>query len=380
MPTLTSASCAMILALAACLASGHAGAQVRIGLSAPLTGPDAAFGQGLRLGAEQAVADLNRAGGVNGQRLVLVVADDAGDGKQGLAVAQRFATERVGLVVGPFHAGVAGLALPAYADAGIVAILPGSGFPGLTAKGLWNVFRAMPNDGEQAAAAAAYLLRRHPGQRIGLVHDKSPFGRGLAEEVGRLLKAQGQSEVAFETLPRGERDAGALVARLKRARVEAVYFGGLGPEAALLLRGLREAGLNVPLVGTDGLADPAFPQAAGPAAEGTVMTLTPEPRKLPDPKGARGPRTPEADAVAARAYAAVEVLRQGVEGARTAEARAVAAYLRQGVTVRTFLGEIAFDGKGDLRADPRRPAFGLQVWRRTPDGRIDYAGNDADAP
>ncbi len=84
--------------------------------------------------------------------------------------------------------------------------------------------------------------------------------------------------------------------------------------------------------------------------------------------------------MAARAYAAVEVLRQGVEGARTAEARAVAAYLRQGGTVRTLLGEVAFDGKGDLRADPRRPAFGLQVWRRTPDGRIDYAGNDADAP
>ncbi|MCJ2043247.1 branched-chain amino acid ABC transporter substrate-binding protein [Methylobacterium sp. J-078] len=380
MPALPSASRAAILALAACLACGHAEAQVRIGLSAPLTGPDAAFGQGLRLGAEQAVADLNRAGGVNGQRLVLVVADDAGDGKQGLAVAQRFATERVGLVVGPFNAGAAGLALPAYADAGIVAILPGSGFPGLTAKGLWNVFRTVPNDGEQAAAAAAYLLRRHPGQRIGLVHDKSPFGRGLAEEVARLLKAQGQPEVAFETLPRGERDAGALVARLKRARVEAVYFGGLGAEAALLLRGLREAGLNVPLVGSDGLADPAFPQAAGPAAEGTVMTLSPEPRKLPDPKGARVPRTPEADAVAARAYAAVEVLRQGVEGARTPEARAVAAYLRQGGTVRTLLGEVAFDGKGDLRVDPRRPAFGLQVWRRTPDGRIDYAGNDADAP
>ncbi|MCJ2036861.1 branched-chain amino acid ABC transporter substrate-binding protein [Methylobacterium sp. J-068] len=367
----------LALGLAAfALASGRAEAQVWIGLSAPLSGPDAAFGQGLRLGAEQAVADLNRAGGVNGQRLVLVAADDAGDGKQAVSVARRFAAERVGLVVGPFNAWAAGLALPAYEEAGIVAVLTGSGFPALTAKGAWNVFRTVPNDGEQGALAGAYLATRHAGQRIGLVHDKSPFGRGLAEDVARVLKAKGQPEAAFETLARGEREASALVARLKRARVDVVYFGGLAAEAAVLLRGLREAGMNVALVGSDGLLDPAFPQGAGPGAEGTVMTLAPEPRRLPDVKGAKAPRTPEADAVAAQGYAAVEVLRQGVEGAKSTEARAVAAFLRQGRPVRTVLGDIAYDAKGDLRADPRRPAVILQVWKRTPDGRLDYAGND----
>ena len=371
-------------------ASGSAEAQVRIGLSAPLTGPDAAFGQGLRLGAEQAVADLNRAGGVNGQRLVLVVADDAGDGKQGLAIARRFAAERIGLVVGPFNAAVAGPAMPAYAESGIVAVTPGTGYPGLTARGDWNVFRTVPNEAEQGTLAGAYLLGRHAGQRIGLVHDKSLFGRGLAEGVSRTLKAAGQPEAAFETLSRGERDVSALVARLKRARVEVVYFGGLAADAAVLLRGLREAGLGAPLVGSDGLLDPAFPQAAGPAAEGTVMTLTPDPPRLPEPRGAdkgpdgkgpdtkatRGPRSPEANAVAAQAYAAVEVLRQGVLGAGSADGRAVAAYLHQGRALRTVLGDLAYDARGDLKLDPRRPATVLQVWRRTPDGRIDFAGND----
>jgi branched-chain amino acid transport system substrate-binding protein len=377
---------ARTLAVSLALAAGRAEAQVRIGLSAPLTGPDAAFGQGLRLGAEQAVADLNRAGGVNGQRLVLVVADDAGDGKQGLAVARRFAAERIGLVVGPFNAGVAGLAMPAYEEAGIVAVSPGTGDPGLTARGLWNVFRTVPNEAEQGTLAGAYLLGRHAGQRIGLVHDKSPFGRSLTEGVSRTLKAAGQPEAAFETLSRGERDVSGLVARLKRARVEVVYFGGLAADAAVLLRGLREAGLGAPLVGSDGLLDPAFPQAAGPAAEGTVMTLTPDPPRLPEPKGpdgkgpdskaARGPRSPEANAVAAPAYAAVEVLRQGVLGAGSADGRAVAAYLHQGHALRTVLGDLAYDARGDLKPDPRRPATLLQVWKRTPDGRIDFAGND----
>jgi branched-chain amino acid transport system substrate-binding protein len=139
-------------------------------------------------------------------------------------------------------------------------------------------------------------------------------------------------------------------------------------------------------VGSDGLLDPAFPQAAGPAAEGTVMTLTPDPPRLPEPKGpdgkgpdskaARGPRSPEANAVAAPAYAAVEVLRQGVLGAGSADGRAVAAYLHQGHALRTVLGDLAYDARGDLKPDPRRPATLLQVWKRTPDGRIDFAGND----
>ncbi|WP_200940878.1 branched-chain amino acid ABC transporter substrate-binding protein [Methylobacterium sp. Leaf113] len=355
--------------------AGRAEAQVRIGVSAPLSGPDAAFGQGVRLGAEQAVADLNKAGGVNGQRLVLVVADDAGEGKQALAVARRFATDRVGLVVGPFGAGAAGLAMPAYAEAGIVAVTPGSTDPGLTGKGLWNVFRTVPSESEQGTVAGAYLVGHHSGQRIGIVHDKSLFGRGLAEIVSRALKAAGQPEVAFETLNRGERDVSTLVARLKRARVEVVYFGGLAPDAAVLLRALRDAGVSAPLVGSDGLLDPAFPQGAGLAAEGTVMTLAPEPRRLPEPKGAKAPRTAEANAVAAQAYASVEVLRQGVEGAGSADGQAVAAFLHQGRPIRTILGDLAYDAKGDLKADPRRPTTLLQVWKRTPDGRIDYAGN-----
>jgi branched-chain amino acid transport system substrate-binding protein len=175
-----------------------------------------------------------------------------------------------------------------------------------------------------------------------------------------------------------------------------VYFGGLAPDAAVLLRGLRDAGVTALLVGSDGLLDPAFPQAAGPAAEGTVMTLPADPPRLPEPKApdakapdtkgpdtkasdmktAKGPRSPEANAVAAQAYAAVEVLRQGVLGAGSADSRAVAAYLHQGRTLRTILGDLAYDARGDLKPDPRRPATILQAWKRMPDGRIDFSGND----
>ncbi|KAB1075300.1 branched-chain amino acid ABC transporter substrate-binding protein [Methylobacterium planeticum] len=351
----------------------QASAPLRIGLSAPLTGPDAAFGQGLRLGAEQAVAEINRAGGAGGRKLVLAVGDDASDARQGVALARRFAAEGISLVVGPLSSAVTAQAAPVYEEAGIVVVTPGATWPPLTGRGQWNLFRTVASDAQQGALAGAYLADRYGSGRIALVHDRSSFGRGLADEVARKLKARGHREAVFESLPRGARDASDLVAKLKAARVDAVYFGGLAPEGALLVRSLREAGLDAPVIASDGILDRDFAANAGPGGDGTLMTVTPEPHRLPDPKGARpAPRSPEADAVAAEAYAAVEILAQGIARARTGDGRKVAAALHAGGPFRTVVGEIGFDGRGD----PSPSDVTLRVWRRTPDGRLDYAGNE----
>ncbi|WP_375463523.1 branched-chain amino acid ABC transporter substrate-binding protein [uncultured Methylobacterium sp.] len=360
--------------IAAVVLAGPAAAQgtVKIGLSAPLTGPDAAFGQGMRQGAEQAVADLNRAAGASGRRLVLVVADDAGEAKQGAGVARKFAADGVRLVVGPLESSVTAAAMAVYEEAGIVAVTPGASWPALTRRGSWNLFRTVPSDAQQGAAAGRYLVAHEAGRRIGIVHDRTTFGRGLAEAVSTAIKAAGNPEVVFETLPRGTRDAAELIAKLRAARVEAVYFGGLAPEGAVLVRGLREAGLAAPLVASDGILDRDFGTLAGAAGEGVVMTLSSEPRRLPEVRG-RPPRVPEADALAAPAYAAVEVLAQAMERAKSGDGRKVAEAMRAG-SFRTTAGEIAFGAQGD----PAPGAVVLRVWRRTPDGRLDYAGNDVD--
>ena len=382
----------LALLLAGLLFTVPAAAQapVRIGLSAPLTGPDAAFGQGLRQGAEQAVADLNRAGGGKA-KFALVPVDDAGDAKQAVAVARRLAGDGVRLVVGPFGSSAAAAAAPVYEEAGTVAVSPGAAYAPLTGRGLWNFFRLGTSDAQQGRAAGAYLAKNFAGRRIGIVHDRTTFGRGLAEAVAARLKEAGEGEAVFEGFDRGTRDLSALAARLKAARVEAVYVGGLAPEAAALVRAMREAGLGAVLVAGDGILDPAF-AAVGPAGEGTLMTMLPDPPRLPDPRGTRSPpRGPEAESVAASAYAAVEVLAQAVERAkaadmkatdpkvvdpktgRIADGRKVAEMLRGGEPFRTVLGPIGFDANGDRTGEP----VSIRVWRRTPDGRLDYAGTDA---
>ncbi len=303
-----------------------------------------------------------------------------------MAVAGRFAADGVRLVVGPFGASAVAASAPAYADAGGVVVTPGAASAVLGGRGLWNLFRLGPSDAQQGRAAGAYLARDFAGRPIGIVHDRSTFGRGLAEAVAARLKQAGEREALFEGFDRGARDLSALAGRLKAGRVEAVYFGGMAAEAASLVRAMREAGLGAPMVAGDGILDPAF-AAAGPAGEGTVMTLPLDPPRQPDaPRGTRPPpRGPEAESVAAAAYAAVEVLAQAVERARAADPRAgdpktgwipdgrkVAAALCGTAPFRTVLGPVAFDASGDRTGD----AVALRVWRRTPDGRLDYLGND----
>ena len=241
--------------------SAAAQAPVRIGLSAPLTGPDAAFGLGLRQGAEQAVADLNRAAGGR-PRWVLIPADDGGDGRQAVAVARKFTADGVRLVVGPLESGAVAAAAPAYEEAGAVMVAPGATYTPLTGRGLWNLFRLAASDAQQGRAAGAYLARAFAGRRVGIVNDRSTFGRGLADAVATRLKEAGTPEVLFESFARGTRDPADVVARLKAARIEAVYFGGLAPEAAALLRAMRDAGLSGTLVASDGILDPGFAAAA----------------------------------------------------------------------------------------------------------------------
>ncbi len=366
------------LILAFCLGHGiPAAAQpvLRIGLSAPLTGADAAFGQGIRQGAEQAVADLNRAGS---RRLALSVADDGGEPRQAAQVAARLVGEGVAAVIGPFESPAAAAAAPIFDKAGTVFLTTGAAYGPLTGRGLWNLFRLGPSDPQQARAAADYLARTFPDRPIAVLNDRTSFGRGLTETVAARWREIGQKEPIIAGFDRGSTDLAGLAGRLAEAKVAAVYFGGLAPDAVSLVRAMREAKIDATLVASDGILDPAF-AALGAAGEGTVMTLPPDAPHLPEARGPKpAPRTPEADAVAAAAYAAVQVIAQALDrGAaidpRTgkADGRKLAQALRAG-PFKTIAGTVAFDARGDQTGEP----VVLRVWRRQPDGRLDYAGQE----
>ncbi|MCJ2081409.1 branched-chain amino acid ABC transporter substrate-binding protein [Methylobacterium sp. J-090] len=363
------------VALGLMVAATAAHAEIKIGVVVPVTGPNAAFGAQIKTGAQQAIADINKAGGVNGEKLVMTVGDDASDPKQGVSVANKFASEGVKAVVGAFNSGVSIPVSDVLQESGIVEISPASTAIKYTERGNWNTFRTCGRDDQQGAVAGAYLADKFKGKKIAFVHDKTPYGRGLADETLKALKAKGGTNVIFEGINPGEKDFSSLVSKLKQAGIDVVYFGGLYTEAGLLIRQMRDQGLAAPLMGGDGIADREFAQVAGPGSDGTLMTFSPDARKNPKSKAtvdAFKAINFDPEGYTLYSYAAVQILKQAMETAKSSDGQKVAAVLHQGKPFDTVIGDIAYDKKGDIT----RPDYVMYVWKKGPDGAINYAGNE----
>ena len=236
---------------------GAASADIRLGVGAPVTGPDATFGAQLRMGAEQAVADINAAGGILGQQISVEVGDDAADPKQGVSVANKFVGDQVAFVVGHFNSGVTIPASDVYAENNILQITPGSTNPQVTDRGIETVFRTCGRDDQQGAVAAKFLAAQ-PGKKIAIVHDKTTYGKGLADETKKSLNALGITEVLYEGVNKGEKDYSAVVSKIKESGADIVYWGGVHTEGGLLLRQMRDQGVNAVMMGGDGIASDEF--------------------------------------------------------------------------------------------------------------------------
>ncbi|MDX2258294.1 MAG: branched-chain amino acid ABC transporter substrate-binding protein [Hyphomicrobiaceae bacterium] len=369
---------AAALVLAGCGDSGpqvaKAPATIKMAVAGPLTGGSAAFGAQLKNGATQAVEDINAAGGIAGAKIELSVEDDASDPKQGVSIANKLAGEGVKFIVGHFNSGVSIPSSDVYLENGILMTTPASTNPKVTDRGMWNVFRVCGRDDQQGTVAGQYIAKNLPGKKIAVVHDKTPYGQGLAEETKKAINAAGITEVAYEGINVGEKDFAALVAKLKDAGAEIVFFGGIHTEAGLIARQMRDGGLAATLMSGDGIATDEFASIAGPAAEGTLMTFAPDPRRRPEAAAVletfkKKGITPEAYTL--YSYAVVQIYKQAAEAAKSADPKAVAEQMRAGAAFKTVIGDIGFDKKGDVN----RLDYTVYTWKKVDDGRVTYVEN-----
>jgi branched-chain amino acid transport system substrate-binding protein len=372
-----------VLAVAASLAAANgAAADIKLGVAGPITGGSAAFGAQLRQGVEQAVADINAAGGILGEKIVLSVGDDRADPKEGVSVANKFVGDGIKFVVGHFNSGVTNAASPVYEENGMLMITPSATSPTVTDKGRWNVFRTCGRDDQQGGIAGGIIAERFKGKRVAFVHDKTTYGQGLAEEVRKAMNAKGLKEIFYEGVNKDDKDFSALVSKLKAANPDLVFWGGLHDTGGLILRQMGDGGLKAPFMGGDGITDDEFAVIAGPRAEGTLMTFPPDPRTNPANKDIievfRKKRGFEPHAYTLYSYAAVQVLKQAAEEAKSLDPKKVAEVMHSGKAFKTVLGDISYDKKGDVTTDgylvagKKKDRFVLYVWRKGPDGKISY--------
>ncbi len=334
---------------------------IRIAAVGPLTGQYASFGQQLQRGAEAAVADLNAQGGVLGQQLVLETEDDACDPKQAVAVANSLASRGVPVVIGHFCSGSSIPASNVYAEEGMIQISPASTNPQLTDRGLGNVFRTCGRDDAQGLVAGSYLADHHRNDRIAIVHDKTAYGKGLADETRAALQDQGVTEVLYEAYTAGEKDYSTLVSKLKLEQIDVLYLGGYHSEAGLIVRQMRDQGLDTQLISGDALVSEEYWAITGDAGEGTRMTFSPDPRKNPEAadvvKRIQEEMNYEPEGYTLYTYAAIQAWAQAAETTGSLESEAIAAALRSG-TFDTVLGTLNFDDKGDVEG----PSYVFYEW------------------
>jgi branched-chain amino acid transport system substrate-binding protein len=256
-------------------------AQVKIGVGGPFTGGSAAFGAQLRQGAEQAVADINAQGGILGQQIELFLGDDRADPREGVSVANKFVADGVKFVIGHFNSGVTIPASEVYQENGMLMITPAATNPKVTERNLWNVFRVCGRDDQQGGLAGAIIAERFKGKRVAIVHDKTTYGQGLADETRAAMAKRGLKSVLYEGVNKDDKDFTALISKIRQARADLVFWGGLHDTGGLLVRQMRAQGVKAPLMGGDGITDDEFAAIAGPGAEGTLMTFSPDPRTNP---------------------------------------------------------------------------------------------------
>ena len=364
---------ALALALAALFGGCDSGPErLKMGVAGPMTGTDAAFGAQLKNGVEQAVADINAAGGINGQQIELFVGDDAADPRQGVSVANNFLGEGIHFVVGHFNSGVTMPASEVYVDNGMLMITPSSTNPQITERKLWNVFRTCGRDDQQGGVAGKYIAEHLKDKKVAIVHDKTTYGKGLADETKKAINKGGLKEVLYEGINIGEKDFSALVSKIKQSGADLVYWGGLHTEGGLLVRQMRDQGIKAPLMGGDGITTDEFASVGGPGVEGTLMTYGPDPRKNAAAKDVvakfRANKF-EPEAYTLYSYAAVQIMKEAADSAKSLDPKKIAEKMHSGMKFKTVLGDISYDKKGDLT----KLDYVVYLWKKDASGKITYA-------
>lgn len=341
-----------------CLAYGQlASAEIKIAVAGPHTGAYAASGEQLWRGATQAMEDINRAGGINGERLVAVKGDDACLPERAVNLANRLLTiDQVTAVVGHFCSGTTIPASEIYAKADVLMITPASTNPQVTDRGLSVVFRVSGRDDQQGVVAGDYIIDRLKAKRVVIIHDKDIYGKGLADATSDRLMSRGVNAVLYASLTRGEKDFAALVTKIRSMKPDVVYFGGLYSEAGHLLRQLRAQGSRAWFISGAGIAADGFVKAAGDGRflTKTLMTFGADPRDPKNnPAGAKlvasfRAQGYEPQGYTLYAYTAVQVVAAALQAKGAKAGGAELGHWIKRSSISSVMGVKKFDKKGDL--------------------------------
>jgi branched-chain amino acid transport system substrate-binding protein len=259
---------AAAIAAIAGIASAQDVQVIKIGHVAPISGPQAAYGKDNENGARMAIEDLNAQGVVIGGKKVkfeLLAEDDAADPKQGAAAAQKLCDAKVAGVAGHLNSGTTIPASKIYNDCGIPHITPSATNPNLTKPGYKTTFRLLANDNALGAGLAFYAADALKLKTVAVIDDRTAYGQGVAEVFKATAKSKGMQVVDEQYTTDKAVDFMAILTAVKAKNPDAIFYGGMDPQAGPMLRQMEQLGLTrQKFFGGDGICtQDLIKQAAG---------------------------------------------------------------------------------------------------------------------
>jgi len=256
-------------------AAEASGNVVKIGFAAPLTGPQAHYGEEYKNGVTLAIEDANaEKPSIDGKPVTfeLEAEDDQADPKIATQLAQKFVDNKVAGIVGHFNSGTSIPASKIYSDAGIPMVAMATS-PVFTTQGYKTTFRSMTSDTQQGSVMGQFVVNKLGAKKVVIVDDRTAYGQGLADEFEKAVKAAGGEVVKREFTNDKATDFAAILTSIKGVSPDVVFYGGADAQSAPMAKQMKRLGLKAPLVSGEMTKTPNFLQLAGKEAEGTIASL-----------------------------------------------------------------------------------------------------------
>jgi len=341
------------LALLMCLAfTGCFGSKaVTIAVAAPLTGDEADEGKSILNSVQLAVDECNAKGGLFGKPVKLVSKDDKGMTDNASKIAAELSDEKVSAVIGHYTSNCTLAARDIYFTRKILMVTPSSTNPAITDGIYPTIFRVCGRDDDQGKTAADYVAKAWPEAKVALIHDNSPYGKDLADKFLSEFTSQTKKEsVLYTHFDRSVMDFTPVVNEIKEKQPTVIYFGGLFLQGAELLKTIRKAGIDAVFVSGDGCWHQTFIDKVGPAADGSLMTFTPQPEGTSEGKAFKRDYKSkfgmDPHPYSIFAYTAAKIVLDAIQKAGTQDSIAVSQVMRS-QEFDTPLGKMRFNEKGD---------------------------------
>lgn len=251
---------------------------VKLAMVIPISGSSAPTGEYMKNGAQLAVDEINKDGGVlNGRQLELDVEDEACDAQQSVAGANKAVSNGAVVSVGGYCSGATLPEIPIFQKAGIPMIVPAANSQDLVNQGAKNVFM-INGTGKQQSTAALTFLKKKKVPTVALVDDNTSYSKDINVETAKQIGEDGSVKVVLSTsVTAGESDYSAVVRDIMGANPALVYWTGYYQEGGLIINQLKNAGFTGDIMVADGSVDPSLAQIAGAGAEGVYATMTQTP-------------------------------------------------------------------------------------------------------